>query len=236
MVPPQSRRRLDLNLVLKVDVPVVLVGAQRPITGISSDGPLNLFNAIKVAGSAYPRDLGVLLVHDNRIFAARDVAKLSSYGVDPWQSRSRSTRLCGFRRRNRDPSHASPTRAPDTEFDVRTATSLPRVDIIYAYAGVDDTPLNALVDGGSEGIVIAGLSPGTVSSILEPAIERAVVRDRSGDEYAGWEWPVLARRFLKERKIVAADDLNPKKTRILLMLSLMHSREPKRIQEWFKEY
>src|SRR6267142_4022162 len=38
-----------LNLVVKSDKPVVMVGSMRPSTAISADGPLNLFNAVGVA-------------------------------------------------------------------------------------------------------------------------------------------------------------------------------------------
>src|SRR5262249_46366082 len=47
-----------LNLTVKYDRPVVLVGSMRPATAISADGPLNLLNAIRTAGSPEARDKG----------------------------------------------------------------------------------------------------------------------------------------------------------------------------------
>ena len=56
-----------LNLTIRSDRPVVVVGAQRPPTGISPDGPLNLLSAIRVAGAAQSRGKGVTVVMDNTI-------------------------------------------------------------------------------------------------------------------------------------------------------------------------
>src|SRR5512139_3757083 len=49
-----------LNLVTKGDKPVVLVGSMRPATAISADGPMNLYNAVAVAGDKAARGRGVL--------------------------------------------------------------------------------------------------------------------------------------------------------------------------------
>ena len=38
-----------LNLMVKSDKPVVLVGSMRPSTAVSADGPLNIYNAVGVA-------------------------------------------------------------------------------------------------------------------------------------------------------------------------------------------
>ena len=40
-----------LNLTVKSDKPVVLVGAMRPSTALSADGPLNLYNAVVTAAA-----------------------------------------------------------------------------------------------------------------------------------------------------------------------------------------
>src|SRR4029079_8412395 len=38
-----------LNLTVKTDKPVVMVGSMRPSTAVSADGPLNLYNSVAVA-------------------------------------------------------------------------------------------------------------------------------------------------------------------------------------------
>ena len=67
-----------LNLTLKVAVPVVLVGAQRPSSGLSTDAGLNLVNAIRVAASPEARGMGVLVVLNDEIQAAREVTKTAT--------------------------------------------------------------------------------------------------------------------------------------------------------------
>src|SRR5712692_708436 len=75
-----------LNLTVKHDKPVVLVGAQRPATAISADGPLNLVNGIRVAGAAVSRGKGVLVAMNDEINGARDVTKSNTYRAEAFRS------------------------------------------------------------------------------------------------------------------------------------------------------
>src|SRR6185369_217789 len=75
-----------LNLTLKSDKPVVLVGAMRPGTALSADGPLNLYNAVIVAASAQAVGLGTLVVMNDEIHSARDVTKTNSVKVETFHS------------------------------------------------------------------------------------------------------------------------------------------------------
>src|SRR5512134_3488281 len=51
-----------LNLTVKTDKPVVMVGSMRPSTAVSADGPLNLYNAVGVAADPNAKGRGVLVV------------------------------------------------------------------------------------------------------------------------------------------------------------------------------
>jgi L-asparaginase len=75
-----------LNLTLKTDKPVVVVGSMRPASAISADGYLNLVNAIKVAADSNSRGRGCLLVMNDTIFNGRDVTKNATYRVEAFQS------------------------------------------------------------------------------------------------------------------------------------------------------
>jgi L-asparaginase len=75
-----------LNLTLKVPVPVVLVGAQRPSSALSTDAGLNLVNAIRVAASPQARGMGVLVVLNDEIQAARDVTKTATLRLQTFRS------------------------------------------------------------------------------------------------------------------------------------------------------
>ena len=127
-----------LNLTLKTDAPVVVVGAQRPATGLSSDAAMNLLNAVRVAGSPAARGLGVLVLLNDEIQAAREVTKTSTSRLETF--RSHDLGMLGYA----DPDgrvaiYRRPSRrhAPNTEFDVRGRAELPRVDIAASYAGAD---------------------------------------------------------------------------------------------------
>jgi L-asparaginase len=227
-----------LNLTLKVAVPVVLVGAQRPWNGISSDAQLNLINAARTAASPKVRGLGVLTLLNDEIQAAREVTKSSNFRLEAFQSPSYG--MLG----SADPDgsieiYRKPSRrhAPDTEFDVRGMRELPRVDIVYSYAGADGTAINAFVEAGSQAIIIASLPPGGVTPDEDRALfaarERGVLVIQGSRAGSG---RVLIRERLRERGIVTADNLNPQKARVLAMLALTVTRDPEDLQRMFNEY
>src|SRR3990167_1479719 len=120
-----------LNLVLKTDKPVVVVGSMRPSSAISADGYLNLVNAIKVAADPTSKGRGCLLVMNDTIFNGRDVTKNATYRVEAFQSRDLGPlgyadadgKVIYFHRTEKK-------HTVDTELDVRKLDSLPRVDVV----------------------------------------------------------------------------------------------------------
>jgi len=227
-----------LNLTLKVSIPVVLVGAQRPANGMSSDAGLNLLNAVRVAASPAAAGLGVLVLLNDEIQAAREVTKTSTYRLETF--RTPDLGMLGYADADgRVAIYRSPARrhAPDTVFDVRGVASLPRVDISYSYAGADGTAIDAFVQAGAAGIVCASLAPGLVTPDERDAQLRArehgvlVVQScRAGSGR------VMLRESLKRAGIVAADNLNPQKARILAILALTQTSDPEAVQQYFEEY
>ena len=149
-----------LNLTLKVQVPVVLVGAQRPSSALSTDAGLNLVNAIRVAASPEARGMGVLVVLNDEIQAAREVSKTATLRLQTF--RSADFGVLGHADGDAIAFYRRPLRrcCPDTEFDIRALDALPRVDIAYAYAGADGTAVRAFIAAGAKGIVSAGFAPG----------------------------------------------------------------------------
>src|SRR5262252_6448100 len=67
-----------LNLVVKSAKPVVLVGAMRPSTAISADGPFNIYNGVAIASSKEAAGRGVLVALNDQISGARDVTKTNT--------------------------------------------------------------------------------------------------------------------------------------------------------------
>ena len=226
-----------LNLTLAVQQPVVVVGAQRPASALGSDAGMNLVNALRVAGSPEARGKGVLAVLNDEIHAARDVVKTSTYRVQTF----RSLDFGALGHVDGDGVHfyRSPSRKhmPDTPFAVLDLGALPRVDIVYSYAGADGALVDAAVAVGARGLVSAGFAPGSPTPEQRAAFERAaksgVVVVQCSRAFSG---RVAPRRRLRESGIVAGEDLSPQKARILLMLALSTTTDIAAIQEMFSTY
>ncbi|MDP6707710.1 MAG: asparaginase [Alphaproteobacteria bacterium] len=227
-----------LNLTLKVVVPVVVVGAQRPSTAMATDAGINLLGAVRVAGSEAARGLGVLVLLNEEIQAAREVTKTSTFRLETF--RSPDLGMLGYADADgRVAIYRRPARrhAPDTEFDTRGLASLPRVDVVYSYAGADGVPIEAFAAAGAEAIVVAAVAPGLPTPAQAVALDAArdegvlqVISTRAGSGR------VLRRGSMAEAGVVAADNLNPQKARVLTMLALTRSLEPEDIQRCFDTY
>jgi len=227
-----------LNLAIRVDLTVVIVGAQRPASGLSSDAGMNLVGAVRVAAAPEARGLGVLVVLNDEIQAAREVTKTSTLRLETF--RSADVGMLGYA----DPDgrvaiYRRPARrhAPGTEFDVSGRLDLPRVDIAYSYADADRTAIDAFVAAGARGIVSASLAPGMTTAVEQTALVEArrrgvlvVLSSRAGSGR------VLPRAVLRERGFVVADNLLPQKARILAMLALTRSEDPVEVQRMFDQY
>lgn len=226
-----------LNLTVKVDIPVVVVGAQRPSSALSSDAGMNLANAVRVAASPAARGMGVLVVLNDEIQAAREVTKTSTSRMQTF--RSPDFGVLGHADGDAVEFYRRPIRrhAPDTEFDVSSLDALPRVDIAYAYAGCDGTAVRAFVAAGAKGIVSAGFAPGYTSPAEAEALAEAV---RAGVVVVQSTRAGSGRTFrstkLREAGMLIADNLNPQKARILLALALTVTNDPERIMAMFREY
>lgn len=227
-----------LNLTLAVSQPVVLVGAQRPASALGTDAGMNLVNALRVAGSPESRGKGVLAVLNDEIHAARDVVKTSTYRVQTF----RSLDFGALGHVDGDGVHfyRSPLRAhtPDTAFSgLDLAVPLPRVDIVYSYAGADGALIDAAAGAGARGIVSAGFAPGSPTPEQRTAFERAakagIVIVQCSRAFSG---RVAPRRRLRESGIVAGEDFSPQKARILLMLALSTTSDIAAIQQAFQTY
>ncbi len=228
-----------LNLVARSEKPVVLVGAMRPATAISADGPMNLYNAVAVAAHPAARGRGVLVVANDEIHFAREIAKTDTTQVGTFNSGHRG--LAGLVNAGRLHLYAPPVRkhTASSEFSLGGVTALPRVDIVYAHAGMGRELIDAAVRAGARGLVIAGVGDGNLGAVaLAAAAEAAkagvvVVRSsRTGGGIVERNIEVDDDKF----GFVAADELNPQKARVLLMLGLTRTRDVRALQDIFFAY
>lgn len=60
-----------LDLTVRSEKPVVLIGAQRNASSSDFDGPRNLLNAVRIAVDEKSKNKGVMLAMNNQINAAR---------------------------------------------------------------------------------------------------------------------------------------------------------------------
>jgi len=228
-----------LNLTVKSDKPVVLVGSMRPSTAVSADGPLNIFDGVAVAADPNAKGLGVLVVMNDWIHGAHSLTKTSTTAVQTFMSPLRG--LVGVSTYGKNDFYNAPRWKHTTasEFDVTNITKLPRVDIIFVCADVSPDLIDAAVANGAKGIVIAGVGNGNMNKASLEAAERAakkgVVIVRSSRVATG----AVGRNVEvndDEMGFVASDELNPQKARILLMLALLKPRSTAEMQQLFQNY
>lgn len=228
-----------LNLVVKSDKPVVVVGAMRPATAISADGPINLYNAVILAGSKESVGKGVLVCLNDEINAAREVTKTNTSLMQTF--RAPEIGLLGYMQDNRAHFYRQSTRrhTSQSEFDVSALDSLPQVDIVYGYANANPIAVNAFIAAGAKGLVNAGVGDGSLADSVKAALSNArkqgvlVVRSsRTGNGITARNGEVNDDQY----DFVVSDTLNAQKARILLMLALTKTSDSKEIQRMFFEY
>ncbi len=237
-----------LNLTVKTNRPIVVVGAMRMPNSPGYDGASNLLDSFRVASSPASIDRGVLVVMNNQIHSARDVTKSHAQLLDAFKSSPRgilgtvnTDRVIYHRRPNKLHTHRS-------EFDSEGIGSLPIVDVVMSYLGASGDLILSARQNGIEGLVVAGTGAGSTTPDQRNAIKQlisegvpVVITTRTGSGR------VPARRRqrnstraqserLYDLNRIAGEDLSPVKARVLLMLALTQTTEPTEIQRMFTSY
>ena len=237
-----------LNLTVKSDRPVVVVGSMRTPDEIGYEGAANLLAGFRVAASTASRGRGVMVVLNSQIHGARDVTKTHAQRLDAFDSGSYGS--LGVVDADRIVYYRRPTRRHTrrTEFDPAGIDRLPRVDIVMSYLGAAGDLITAARERGAEGLVIAAAGAGATtpsqSKAIRALIDDGVVvvittrtgagripprrrpRDAAAEE-ADW-------RYAPNR--VSGEDLSPIKARVLLMLALTRTTDGAEIQRMFMVY
>ena len=228
---------LFLHLTLDLSVPVVMTGAQRPLSAMGSDAPGNLLAALRVAATPYAAGRGVLVVMNDEIHSARDVVKTSTYRTQAFKSidagmlgQVDGDRVVFFRSIIGRHTTASPFSK------LSTRDTLPRVDIVYAHSGADDVFVDAALAAGARGLVSAGFPPGLVTPSVMARFEQLATQD----------FPVvLCSRAISGRvgdrkrtlasQLLAGEDFSPQKARIILMLGLAEYMDVVQLRDVFRQ-
>ncbi len=225
------------NLLVKTEKPVVFTGAMRPATALSADGAVNLLNAVMLAGHPQAIGKGILVVLNGQINPGRDVTKTNSMSVETFKCPELG--FIGYIQNN-EPYFFRSTNKRHTinsEFSIDNLNSIPRVDIVYGYLNDDSLHVQASVQAGAKGIVIASPGHGTMSQAIKQGLieaqQQGVIIVKTSRCGSG-----IVTRVEDDNRtnFVAGGSLNAQKARILLMLALTKTDNPREIQRIFDEY
>jgi L-asparaginase len=221
-----------LSLVVRSDKPVVITGSMRPASAVSADGYLNLLNAVRVAASPAARGHGALVVLNDTIHSARDVTKTNTFRVETFKGRDLGP--LGYADGDGQVTFWHRSLKQHAVFSLDGLDDLPRVDIVVSHVGADGTAVDAFVAAGARGIVSAGTGAGKPTPLEDAALDRAVAAGIvvvQGSRVGSGR--VVRSPGLRQRQIVAADNLQPWKARVLLSLALTRTTDLDAIQRLF---
>jgi L-asparaginase len=192
-----------------------------------------------VAADPQAKGRGVLVVMNDQIQGAHSLTKTSTTAVQTFQSPLRG--LVGVSAYGKNDFYNSPSWKHTTasEFDISNVTKLPRVDIIYADADMSSDLIDASVNAGAKGIVVAGVGNGNMNKASVDAAARAVKKGVVVVRASRVPTGTVGRNVeIKDDELgfIASGELNPPKSRILLSLALLKPHTPQQIQEMFDTY
>ena len=237
-----------LDLTVRSAKPVVVVGSMRNPSTLGYEGAANLLEGFRVAADPASAGRGVMVVLNDEINAAREVTKTDALRLNTFQTRGYGVlgvvdadRVVFYRRVEK--KHTA-----ESEFDISSVTTLPRVDVVLTYQGAPGDMIKAAVDAGATGIVVAGAGAGATSGTQRDGINYAlekgvfvVTTTRAGSGRIAARVPPAATTTAPAApnprdRAIAGEDLSPVKARILLMVALTKTQRGADIQRMFIQY
>jgi L-asparaginase len=216
--------------------PVVVTGAMRGAEAPGADGPGNLLAAVATAGSRAARDLGVLVVLNDEIHAARFVSKahsgppsaFASPGAGPLGRVIEGAAQIGL--------------VPTRRESLGSMPELPRVAVVKLGLGDDGEMIGLAMASGCAGLVIEGMGVGHVPEAALAAIDSAVAevpvvlatRVPAGPIFERTYGFAGSERDLIARGLIPAGILPAHKARLLLAYLLGLGVEPDAVAPRFR--
>jgi glutamin-(asparagin-)ase len=227
-----------LHLTLKSTKPVVVVGAMRPPSALSSDGPLNLYHAIVVAASQVAHSKGTLVVANDEIHTARDVVKTNTFKQDAFRS---PYGPLGFIVEGKPIFYRLPARrhTMESEWSIDEIDEMPEVGIIYAHGGMNDAMVRAMLDSGVKAVIYAATGNGNVATSIVASLVDARLRGIHVVRGSRTGGGVVIRNAAQpddRYDWLVTDDQVPHKARILMMLALTGEQRTRELQNAFWTY
>ncbi|ABE46098.1 L-asparaginase, type II [Polaromonas sp. JS666] len=227
-----------LNLVIRTNKPIVVVGSMRPGTALSADGALNLFDAVSVAASKDAAGKGVLVTMNDEIQSGRDVSKTINIKTEAFKSQWGPL---GMVVEGNNYWFRAPVKRHtlQSEFNIDEMDALAPVEVVYGYGNVSRTALDAVGKSGIKALIHGGTGNGSVADRIVPALQdvraRGIQVIRSSRVPDGF---VLRNAEQPDDKYdwVVAHDLNPQKARILAAVAMTKTVDSKELQRIFWQY
>ena len=225
-----------LNLVVKSNKPIVMVGAMRNSNSLSADGPLNLFNAVNVAINKEAIGKGVMVVMNDEIHAAREVTKIATSSVDAFKSPNAGKIGTVFYGNVKFYMNPLRKHTINSAFSIENIKDLPRVDIVFSHQNDTADFINLAVKNGAKGIINAGMGNGNVYPVvldeLDRVTKKGIIVVRSSRVGSG-ETTINGEIDYGKYGFITSDNLNPTKARVLLMVALNQTNDKAKIQDYF---
>jgi len=219
-----------LDLTTAGTKPVVIVGAMRPATAISADGPMNLLQAVTLAASRDAENRGAMIVLNDRIGSAFYTTKTNTTSLDTFRATEQGYLGMFIGAKPRFYYTSAMPRGRLT-FNVDGVKAFPKVPIIYSYEDQDADQIDAAIRAGAKGIVIAGSGNGATPLSVRKRIAEltsegfpVVLSTRTGSGFS-----------TRSVEGIASGVFNPQKSRILLMLALAQGAGVPAIRTYFNE-
>ena len=225
-----------LDLTIKTETPIVVIGSMKNSSEPDWDGPRNLLDAIHICLNDNCRNIGVLVCLNGEINAASEVTKIYTEQIDSFTSLDFGD--LGFVQNGRVILNRLPRKLETVETD-KLVTN---VDMLTVYAGMDDKFFKYSADSGVEGIVVEALGVGNVPPPafegIKYAVEKGipvvlVSRCPAGETLDIYSYPG-AGKWLHKLGVIFADYLNGQKARIKLMLALGITKDKKKLRKLFE--
>lgn len=226
---------LDLNI--KSEKPIVVIGAMKTSSEPDWDGPKNLIDAIKIINNPNSTSMGVLVCLNGEINAASEVSKTHTEDIETFHSMDFGA--LGFVDREK----VIFNRAPRKLETIESGNINSNVDLIKVYAGMNDKFFKFSADSGAEGLVVEAFGVGNVPPPAFEGIRYArkkgipvvlVSRCPSGETLDVYSYPG-AGKWLREEGVIFANYLNGQKARIKLMLCLGITKDETKLREMIEE-
>lgn len=225
-----------LDLTIKTEIPIVVIGSMKNSSEPDWDGPRNLLDAVNICLTENCRNIGVLVCLNGEINAASEVTKIYTEQIDSFTSLDFGN--LGFVQNGRVILNRLPRKLETIETD----NLVTNVDMLTVYAGMDEKFFKYSADSGVEGIVVEALGVGNVPPPAFEGIKYAVKkgipvvlvsRCPAGETLDIYGYPG-AGKWLHKIGVIFADYLNGQKARIKLMLALGVTKDKKKLKKLFE--